>query len=187
MDSLIAILCAVDDLCKEFVPLWQRQMLNAGEIHRQRKRSLTISEIMTILIHFHQSHYRNFKAYYNEYVLERLRNEFPGMVSYNRFVEFIRLVLVPLCVHLRRRCFGVCTGISFIDSTLLKLCHKRRIQSHKVFAGLAEHGKSFTDWFYGFKKKLPLGLSTLHVLVAYPDLTLRFCFCLCASHEKIRR
>ncbi len=154
MDSLIELFCAVDDFCKEFVPLWQRQMLTAGEIQRQRKRSLTVSEIMTILIHFHQSHYRNFKAYYNEYVLERLRNEFPGLVSYNRFVEFIPSVFVPLCVYLRRNCFGICTGISFIDSTPLKVCHNRRIRAHKVFAGLAERGKTSTGWFYGFKLHL---------------------------------
>jgi len=60
-------------------------MLAAGEIQHQRQRSLSISEIMTILIHFHQSHYRHFKAYYTEYVLERLRGEFPGLVSYQRF------------------------------------------------------------------------------------------------------
>lgn len=154
MDSLVELFCAVDDFCKEFVPVWQRQMLTAGEIQRQRKRSLTISEIMTILIHFHQSHYRNFKAYYNQYVLERLRSEFPGLVSYNRFVEFIPSVLIPLCVYLRRNCFGVCTGISFIDSTPLKVCHNRRIHSHKVFAGLAERGKTSTGWFYGFKLHL---------------------------------
>jgi hypothetical protein len=74
---------------------------------------------MTILIHFHQSYDRNFKAYSTEYVLERLRPEFPGLVSYHRFVEFIPSGLTPLCVYLRTRCLGTCTGISFIDSTLL--------------------------------------------------------------------
>jgi transposase len=109
---------------------------------------------MTILIHFHQSHYRNFKAYYIEYVLERLRPEFPGLVSYNRFVEFIPSVLVPLCVYLRTRCLGTCTGISFIDSTALAVCKNPRIRSHQVFAGLAERGKTSTGWFFGFKLHL---------------------------------
>jgi hypothetical protein len=40
--------------------------------------SLCMSEIMTILIHFHQSNYRNF---YLEHVMTHLRNEFPGLVS----------------------------------------------------------------------------------------------------------
>jgi hypothetical protein len=134
--------------------VWRKQLLSAGEMQRQRERSLSVSEIMTILIHFHQSHYRNFKAYYLEYVLERLRPEFPGLVSYNRFVEFIPSVLVALCVYLRTRCLGTCTGISFIDSTALAVCKNPRIHAHKVFAGLAERGKTSTGWFFGFKLHL---------------------------------
>ncbi|NOH04298.1 MAG: IS982 family transposase [Chloroflexi bacterium] len=154
MDSLTELFCDVDDFCQSFVPVWQRQMLSAGEIQRQRERSLSTSEIMTILIHFHQSHYRNFKAYYTEYVLVRLRKEFPGLVSYNRFVKFIPSVLVALCVYLRTACLGTCTGISFIDSTALAVCKNPRIHSHKVFAGLAERGKTSTGWFFGFKLHL---------------------------------
>jgi len=154
MDSLVEFFCAVDDFCKVFVPVWQKQMLTSGEIQRQRNRSLNVSEIMTILIHFHQLHYRDFKAYYTSYVLERLRSEFPGLVSYNRFVEFIPSVLIPLCVYLRQDCFGICTGISFIDSTSLKVCRNQRIHSHRVFAGLAERGKTSTGWFFGFKLHL---------------------------------
>jgi transposase len=129
-------------------------MLSAGEIQRQRERSLSISEIITILIHFHQSHYRNFKAYYTEYVLVRLSREFPGLVSYNRFVEFIPSVLLVLCVYLRTSCLGTCTGISFMDSTALAVCKNPRIHSHKVFAGLAQRGKTSLGWFLGFKLHL---------------------------------
>jgi transposase len=154
MNSLTELFCDVDDFCQSFVPIWRKQMLSAGEIQRQRARSLSVSEIMTILIHFHQSHYRNFKAYYTEYVLERLRREFPGLVSYTRFVEFIPSVLLPLCVYLRTSCLGICTGISFIDSTALVVCKNPRIHSHKVFAGLAQRGKTSTGWFFGFKLHL---------------------------------
>ena len=77
MDSLLELFCDVDDFCQSFVPVWQKQMLSAGEIQRQRARSLSISEIMTILIHFHQSHYRDFKGYYCEHVQKHLRGEFP--------------------------------------------------------------------------------------------------------------
>jgi transposase len=154
MDSLIELFCDVDDFCQTFVPIWQKQMLSAGEIQRQRARSLRISEIITILIHFHQSHYRNFKAYYTEYVLVRLSREFPGLVSYNRFVEFIPSVLLVLCVYLRTSCLGTCTGISFMDSTALAVCKNPRIHSHKVFTGLAQRGKTSTGWFFGFKLHL---------------------------------
>ena len=44
-----------------------------------------------------------------------------------------------------------CTGISFIDSTLLRVCNKRRIKQHKVFKDLAQRGQCSLGWFYGFK------------------------------------
>lgn len=154
MDSLLELFCDVDDFCQTFVPVWQKQLLSAGEMQRQRDRSLSISEIMTILIHFHQSHYRDFKAYYTDYVLGRLQKEFPGLVSYTRFVEYIPLVLMPLCVYLRQACLGTCTGISFMDATSLAVCKNPRIHSHKVFAELAERGKTSTGWFFGFKLHL---------------------------------
>ena len=154
MRSLVELFCHVDDFCKAFLPVWRAQLLNNGSIQRQRARSLTLSEIMTILIHFHQSHYRNFKAYYLKHVLKNLSGEFPGLVSYQRFVDYIPSALMPLCVYLRTCCLGACTGISFIDSTPLKVCHNLRIQRHRVFDGLAARGKSSTGWFYGFKLHL---------------------------------
>jgi IS5 family transposase len=154
MDSLLVLFCDVDDFCKAFLPIWNRQLLASGQTLRQRARSLTISEIMTILIAFHQSHYRDFKAYYCEQVLKSWRAEFPGLVSYTRFVEYIPSALVPLIVYLRACCLGHCTGISFIDSTSLDVCLNQRIHTHKVFAGLAERGKTSTGWFFGFKLHL---------------------------------
>jgi hypothetical protein len=61
--------------------------------------------------------------------------------------------LLPLCAYLKR-CFGTCTGISFIDATSLKVCHNRRIPSHRVFKDLAARGKTSVDWFFGFKLHL---------------------------------
>jgi transposase len=108
---------------------------------------------MTILIAFHQSCYRNFKAYYQEKVQMEWAQAFPGLVSYQRFVEWIPGTLVPMCAYLRS-CFGVCSGISFMDSTALKVCHNRRIQRNKVFEHVAARGKTSIDWFFGFKLHL---------------------------------
>ena len=154
MDSLVELFSDVDDFCQVYMPVLENHLLANGTIRRRRARSLCVSEIMTILIHFHQSHYRDFKAYYCKHVQEHLHSEFPGLVSYQRFVEFIPSVLIPLCAYLRSHCFGQCTGISFIDSTPLAVCHNLRIKQHKVFAGLAQRGKSSTGWFFGFKLHL---------------------------------
>jgi len=154
MQSLVELFVHVDDFCQAFLPELEHHLLQSGTIQRRRDRSLTMSEIMTILIHFHQSHYRNFKAYYCDHVLPHLRGEFPGLVSYTRFVDFIPSALIPLCAYFRHTCLGDCTGVSFIDSTSLDVCLNQRIASHKVFAGLAERGKTSTGWFFGFKLHL---------------------------------
>jgi hypothetical protein len=114
---------------------------------------LAISEIMTILVFFHASHYRTFKHFYQGQMLGPGRAEFPRLPSYTRFVELIPLTLLPLCAYLQTRP-GQPTGIQFIDSLPIRVCHNRRISSHRVFAGLAQRGKSSRGWFYGFKLHL---------------------------------
>lgn len=154
MTSLVELFCHVDDFCQSFRPLQEQHQIESGKPTRNRSRSLILSEVMTILINFHQSHYRNFKAYYLEYVLPHLRSEFPGLVSYTRFVDYIPSTIIPLCAYFKSSCLGNCTGISFIDSTSIDVCLNQRIASHKVFAGLAERGKTSTGWFFGFKLHL---------------------------------
>ena len=151
--SLLALFCAVDDFWKSFAPGWHHSQVQRGAITRRRPGQLSESEVMTILIHFHQSHYRTFKAYYTEYVTVHLRGEFPRLVSYPRFVSVMPSVLVPLCAYLDSG-LGRCRGLSLVDSTPLAVCHNRRIKRHRVFAGLAERGKNSVGWFYGFKLHL---------------------------------
>ncbi len=151
--SVLELFCHVDDFCRCFEPKWHAQCLVSDTKRRNRARELALSEIMTILILFHHSHYRTFKAFYTEHVCVDLRGEFPCLVSYTRFVEFFPSALVPLCVYLHS-CLGRCTGVSFVDSTKLAVCHNRRIQKHRVFRGLAARGKTSVDWFFGFKLHL---------------------------------
>lgn len=151
--SLLELFCDVDDFMQAFIPYWQQKLLETGDIKRPRKGQLTESEIMTIMIAFHQSHYRDFKAYYTKHVQKHLWSEFPKLVSYNRFVELMPRILIPLLFYLNRK-KGQCTGISFVDSTPIKVCHNRRIPRHKVFSGLAARGKTTMGWFFGFKLHL---------------------------------
>lgn len=152
-DSILALFCHVDDFCQRFEPRWQQRLVAQGVSQRRRPRQLCLSEIMTILIAFHASHYRDFKAFYTTEVLHHWRAAFPGGVSYSRFVDFMPSALVPLCAYLRH-CAGTCTGITFIDATALRVCHNRRIAQHRVFRGLATRGKTSLGWFFGFKLHL---------------------------------
>jgi len=150
--TLLELFCDVDDFCQIFAQARAKQLpVQTGR--RVRHPGLCESEIMTILIHFHQSGYRNFKTYYVQHVQAYLQAEFPGLVSYSRFVSLIPRVMLMLWAYLLARC-GSCTGISFIDSTPLRVCHNRRISRHKVFAGQAARGQSSMGWFYGFKLHL---------------------------------
>jgi hypothetical protein len=151
--SILELFCSVDDFCQQFCPRWQQELLAAGHKQRLRATQMSPSEIMTILILFQQSHYRTFKAYYTEYVQRHLRREFPTLLSYHRFVELLPTVVVPLTAYLHTQ-LGSCTGISFIDSTSLAVCHNARIHAHRVFAGRAAPGKDAVGWFYGFKLHL---------------------------------
>lgn len=108
---------------------------------------------MTILLLFHRSNYRTVKHFYNEYVCVVLRDEFPQLVSYHRFIELVPGTLVPFCAYLRTR-RGDVTGIAFVDSTPLKVCHNRRIHAHNVFKELAKRGNTSVGWFLGFKLHL---------------------------------
>ena len=108
---------------------------------------------MTIIVMFHSSSYRNFNAYYTEQVLKHYGWASPRLVSYQRFVDLMPRALLPLCGYLQTR-KGQCSGISFIDSTSLKVCHNRPIRSHKVFEGCASRGKTSVDRFFGFKLHL---------------------------------
>lgn len=151
--DIVQLFCDVDDFCLDFEPQFKRRLIDDGSIKRIRQGSLSLSEMMTIIILFHFSDYRSFKHFYLDYVSRHLRESFPHLVSYNYFVELMPSTLLPLCSYLHRR-KGSCTGISFIDSTPLKVCHNRRINSNKVFKGVAKRGKNSLDWFFGFKLHL---------------------------------
>lgn len=148
------IYCMADDFCKEY-SLQQEKYMVADNDHKNRNKSNRMSdaEIMVILIMFHSGGFRCFKHYY-KYVCKHLTHLFPKRVSYNRFEELEKEVLLPLTIFIKKVLLGTCTGISFVDSTPLRVCRNQRILIHKTFEGLAERGKCSMEWFFGFKLHL---------------------------------
>jgi hypothetical protein len=154
-DKVIEIFVPADDFCNEFSTCIQQFRLESREVkHRNRQPSLSDSEIISILIFFHFGSFTNFKHYYNNYVKVHLSDCFPGLVSYNRFIELQQRVAVPMMLFLKICCLGKSRGINFVDSTHLKVCDVRRIHNHKVFKEVAERGFTSIGWFYGFKLHL---------------------------------
>jgi hypothetical protein len=163
--SILDLFCSVDEFWQRFAPAWHRELLASGRRRRLRAGRMAPSELMTILILFQQSQYRTFKAFYTAHVQRHLRAEFPQLVSYSRFVELMPSMLVPLTVYLHMQ-LGDCTGVSFIDSTALAVCHHARIGQHRVFALDAARGKTSVGWSCGFK---------LHLVVNDRGELLAFC------------
>lgn len=153
--DILPLFCDIDDFCLLFEPAWRRRLLARGAPRRHKPGALSLSEVMTILVLFHASGYRDFKTFYTRHVSEHLAGAFPKLVSYGRFVELQREALVPLWCYLYTR-KGSCTGIAFVDATTLAVCHNLRIPQHKVFRDSARRGRSSMGWFYGFKLHLAI-------------------------------
>ena len=167
-EFIISIFCELDNFCKELHAYFEHTWLpcEKKKLRLEPSRSLSLSEIMTICVGFHLSGYRNFKWYYTKLISKQYRKFFPKLVSYNRFVELMPYVAIPLTLFMQIKGKRNCTGISFIDSTTLDVCDSHRISQHKVFQGIAQRGKSSTGWFYGFK---------LHLTVNECGEILNFC------------
>ena len=166
MNQLIKTFCKIDDFCNEY-EIMCRKYLTYNEYKETIPRtSMALSEIMTILVRFHTSRFRDFKSYYLTVILGTLKSYFPKALSYNRFVEVMRYALIPLLLYTIRYGFGKCNGLNFIDSTPLIACKYQRRSSHKVMKNIADIGKSSTGWFYGMK---------LHLVINGSGEILSFC------------
>lgn len=154
-DKVTELFCMADDFCKFFDAMMKKYTLKSDNKRAyHRDSTMSKSEIMLIMILFHDSGYRCLKHFYVEKVCKHLRHLFPKVVSYNRFVELEKQVAVPLALFIKKVLLGKCTGISFVESTPLRVCRNQRIHIHKVFKGIAQRGKCSMGWFFGFKLHL---------------------------------
>ena len=145
------IFCDIDDFMKEFEELYKQKLLENKDKSSKVNSKLSMSEVMTIVVCFHNYGNRTFKDFYLKSVSLHMKKEFPNLVSYTRFVELIQTVLVPLVAFLQLKRLVKSDEITFIDSTKIKVCHNKRIKANRTFKGIGEIGKSTMGWFFGFK------------------------------------
>lgn len=150
MESLTELYCLLDDFCRLFEPEWEKQLISKGDKKRKRQSCLSLSELMTLSILFHQLRFREFKMFYFFYVCKHLRHEFPKLPSYSRIVELMPRCAIPLTIFFET-IKGECDGISIADATALIVCDNKRIPRHRVFKETAARSKTSMGWFYGFK------------------------------------
>ena len=151
-DSKITeIFYLIDEFCLCFEKSIKKHLLGNAP---KRKPTMSCSEVIALMVIFHTGGYRNMKHFYIHYAQVHLAHLFPKTVSYNRFVELMQGASLPMALFLKTNCLGTGTGISFIDSTPIRVCKNKRIKRNKVFKDLAQVGKSTMGYFFGFKLHL---------------------------------
>ncbi len=163
LDKVTDIFCTVDTFCTEFEKFIQPFLIGNPP---KKKPKMSNSEVITIMILFQLSGFRTFKHFYIYYVQKHMKQEFPQTVSYNRFTELMQSNLMALTMFAKNCALCNCTGISFVDSTPIRVCGNKRIKRNKVFKDLATTGKFSMGWFYGFK---------LHIVINDKGKILNFC------------
>ncbi len=146
------LFCEVDDFVQQHLKELEQNLIGDATLKRKRRTEMTVSEIMTIIIAFHQEGFRTFKSFYLA-INQLYPRCFPRLVSYNRFIELMPRVMPLLLVYLVSL-KGQATGISFADSTPIQVCKPKRMGRNKVFKDIAKKGKSTVGWFFGFKLHL---------------------------------
>jgi len=147
-DKITEIFYLIDEFCLEFEKTIQQHLIGNKA---KRKPRMSCSEVIAIMVLFHSGGFRNMKHFYLFYVQKHMKNDFPKTVSYNRFLELMQSATLPMSMFLKTCCMGNSTGISFIDSTPIRVCKNKRIKRNKVFEGIAQVGKSTVGYFFGFK------------------------------------
>ena len=142
-DKIIQIFCIIDEFNKNFNAELDKNLFlpsfdATGRRYRNRKGQMSESEIMTIMICYHFGTYRTFKDYYMHYIKGYLRRDFPTAVSYNRFVELMPRVFFKMMLFMKLYAFGKCTGIMFVDSAMISVCHNLRRYFNKVFGRFSQ-------------------------------------------------
>lgn len=148
--QLTRIFCEIDDFCKEFHHYTVNKFLPTTKSKRGPRGLLSESEIMTILILFQSFGWRNFKNFYVNFVAVYLKKEFPKLPSYHRFIEIMNRVTFHLTLFSQLNS-GKRTGIYYIDSTCLPVCHLKRSKRNKTFHDIATYGRTSVGWFFGLK------------------------------------
>ena len=141
----------VDNFCKKILPKSENRWLQDKKRNRKgRKMIMSKEEVITILINFHYSHFKNFKIYYSA-LRDSEHYYFRKYVSYNRMIELKNNYNDVVAAFIKYNTLNQCTGVSYIDSTPLKVCRNERRFQHKVFSNIAKSSKTSMGWFFGLK------------------------------------
>lgn len=133
-NKIIDIFYLIDEFCHHFEKNISGHILGNKP---KRKPKMNNNEVITLMVLSHFGCSKNFKHFYLHYVRLHLNHLFPNTISYNRFVELMQSAALPMTIFLKSPCPGNGTGISFIESTPIRVCKNKHIKRNKVFRGIA--------------------------------------------------
>ncbi|SPR02185.1 transposase [Orientia tsutsugamushi] len=148
---IITVYYLIDNFCKIHQECERKRLIPSSN-QRNRDGKLCLAELLTITIYFYLSPCKDFKNYYLYYLSHKYKGYF-CLPSYSRIIQLCPRMLLPLAV-LMHYLKGEETGIYYIDSTKLAICHNKRISSNRVFNRFSQIGKSSYGCFLGFKLHL---------------------------------
>ncbi len=150
--QLVRIFVEVDDFCKQLACYIHKGRLLVDENARSPRgpqSGLADSEIMTILLVAQYARFRDFKTFYG-FLTKTYAEYFPGLPSYQRFIELMHRVTFPMILFVQAHA-GKKTGLYYVDSSCLPVCHIKRSKRHKTFESIAKYGHTSVGCFFGLK------------------------------------
>ncbi len=139
-----------------------------------RPRSLSDAEIVTILIwNILILKHKTWKDLHHFLVVYH-RGEFPKLPKYNAFLVYCHRAAKP-CLRLLQRQLVSEAPLKFMDGTMLPVCKHKRADDHRVARGVANFGKNWQGWHYGFK---------LHASITEDGKLCAIAFTQASVHEK---
>lgn len=155
--------------------VWVDGMLPQRLTHKTvgRPRALADEEIVTILIwNILFLKQKTWKDLYRFLCLYH-RRDFPTLPKYNAFLTVCHRATTG-CLQILQRLFIADAPLKFMDGTMLPVCKHKRADDHKVARSVADFGKNWQGWHFGFK---------LHVSVTADGKLCALTFTKASVHE----
>lgn len=115
-----------------------------------RTPCLSDSELVTLLVwNALVLQQKTLKGLYTSLCLYHTK-DFPHPPKYTGFVAHCHRVL-PQCSALLSLLLADRSPVRIMDATMLPVCKNHRADEHKVAKGIAQFGKNWQGWHYGFK------------------------------------
>lgn len=135
-------------------------------VKRGQQPTLRDSELLAILIWdgLNEPH-KTLRSLYS-WIVRDYADCFPKMPAYQNFVAHCHRLL-PVLVAMLGSLLVSGAPLRFCDSTMLQVCKNVRADRHKVARDIAQWGKNWQGWHYGFK---------LHAAVDHKGRLAAICF-----------